>query len=193
MENMAAGASAVMAAYAIYVVAMMVIQAIYACEDEEFTLASKKDVKACQYVGSYCADEILGACIEKKESYCCFNSPLSRIINSQIRPQLARPFGDPENPDCGGISMSEVGSIDWSQVDLGEWTSLLSQYDLMPDANSINMEALTGTGNQLTRIADDGERPDAIERTEARIGDWDIDEIRREAASNTLIDPTGGD
>jgi len=88
--------------------------------------------------------------------------------------------------------MSEVGSIDWSQVDLGEWTSLLSQYDLMPDADSLNMEALTGTGNQLTRIADDGERPDAIERTEARIGDLDIDEIRREAASNTLFDPTGG-
>ncbi|WP_436286825.1 conjugal transfer protein TraN [Xenorhabdus poinarii] len=28
----------------------------------------------------------MSACIEKRKAYCCFNSPLSRIIQEQVRP-----------------------------------------------------------------------------------------------------------
>jgi len=86
--------------------------------------------------------------------------------------------------------MSEVEDIDWSLVDLGEWTALLSKYDLMPDVNAMDIQSLTGTGSNLNSI--NGTRVDAAERTQQRLDGIDIDEIRREAAENTLIDPTGG-
>ena len=190
VQNAAAAFSVVMAAYTAYVVAVMAVQMIYRCEKEEFELAAKKDTKSCTYVGSYCADESLGVCLEKKEAYCCFNSPLSRIINTQLRPQLSRPFGDPESPDCDGIPMTQVGSIDWSQVDLTEWTALLSAYDLLPQAQSISADSLTGPGSALNAV--DGPRSDAVERAQRRVEGLDIDTARREAAKNSVIDASGG-
>lgn len=189
VENIASAASTVMMVYTIYVVAVMVIQMIYACEQDEFILAAKKDTKSCTYVGSYCKSKVLGMCIEKRKSYCCYNSPLSRIINEQIRPQLAKPFGDPKNPDCQGIPMDQIADIDWSLVDLGEWTGLLTQYNLLPDANSITLDSITGSGNDLNSI--NGTRVDTGTRTEQRLDGIDIDAIRREAADNTVVNPTG--
>ncbi len=188
VENIAGAANVLMTVYTAYVVAVMVIQILYECEEDEFTLAAKKDTKSCTHVGSYCADEILGACVEKRESYCCFNSPLSRIINEQLRPQLSRAFGDPENPDCGGLEMTEVASIDWSQVDLSEWTALLSKHDLMPKAD-MNIASLTGASSDLDVFSNP--RPDAEQRALDRIDPSDIDEIRREAAGNQTVDAEG--
>jgi conjugal transfer mating pair stabilization protein TraN len=190
VSNVGAAAGYLMMAYTIYVVAVMVIQMIYECEEQEFELAAKKDTKSCRYVGSYCADEILGACIEKRESYCCYNSPLSRIINEQIRPQIARSFGTAQSPDCGGITIPEVATIDWSMVDLGEWTGMLSHYNIAPDPSTMTIQSLTGAGSDLNAIT--GTRVDAGARTEQRVNGIDIDEERREAYENTAVDPTGG-
>lgn len=189
VENIAGAANVLMTVYTAYVVAVMVIQILYECEEDEFTLAAKRDTKSCTYVGSYCADEILGACIEKRESYCCFNSPLSRIVNEQLRPQLSRSYGDPKNPDCNGIRMAEVANIDWSQVNLGEWTALLTKHDLMPKMD-MNISSLTGESSDLDVFSN--ERPDAEQRVFDRLDDSDVDDIRREAASNEFVNPTGG-
>ena len=190
VQNVGSAVGTLMTAYTIYVVTVMVIQMIYECEEEEFMLAAKKDTKSCHYVGSYCADDVLGVCLEKRESYCCYNSPLSRIVNQQLRPQLSRPYGAPENPDCGGIDMSEVASIDWSAVDLGEWTALLSKYELMPDVNAMTLQSLTGSGTDLDSI--NGTRVDAGARAMERMDGLDVDALRKEAAENTAVDPTGG-
>src|SRR5260363_98333 len=53
------------------------------------------DVDSIDAITGYGTDAI-GLCIEKRESYCCFNSPLSRMIQEQVRPQLGLPFGDAE-------------------------------------------------------------------------------------------------
>lgn len=190
VQNVGAAAGYLMAAYTAYVVAVMVIQMLYECEEQEFELAAKKDTKSCHYVGSYCADEVLGACIEKRESYCCYNSPLSRIISEQIRPQIARPFGSSENPDCGGIPIADVATIDWSLVDLGEWTGMLSQYNLLPEPSAMTLQSLTGSGSDLDAIT--GTRVDAGTRAEQRLDGINVDDKRREAYENTAIDPTGG-
>ncbi|WP_252176773.1 conjugal transfer protein TraN [Endozoicomonas sp. 4G] len=171
----------VMAAYTAYVVAVMVVQMIYECETEEFELAAKKEVKSCTYVGSYCDNEVLGLCIEKREAYCCYNSPLSRIINEQAIPQLGRSFGSPENPQCGGIAMDEIDQIDWSKIDLTEWMGLLAVSDMLPDINSIDLNSVTGSGNVLNI---DGERTDTLTRTEERLEDTNVDQTRKDLARN---------
>src|SRR5260364_12843 len=47
------------------------------------------DVDSIDAKTGYGTDAI-GLCIEKRESYCCFNSPLSRMIQEQVRPQLGK-------------------------------------------------------------------------------------------------------
>lgn len=189
VADITSAASTVMAAYTAYVVAVMVIQSIYKCETAEFELAAKKDTKSCNYIGSYCSQEVLGICMERQESYCCFNSPLSRIINAQIRPQLGRNFGSAENPDCQGIEMDQIANIDWSLVDLSEWTTMLAQYHLSPDPTLMNMTTLTGSGSDWKVL--DPNRLDVGQRTTERFNGIDVDAIRREAQSHTAVDTNG--
>ena len=87
-----------MYAYMIYSVVMILIKIIWTCEKEEFQLGAKKELKTCHYVGGYCKSKILGWCIEKREASCCFSTPLSRILNEQIRPQLGRGWGSAQEP-----------------------------------------------------------------------------------------------
>src|SRR5260363_162795 len=66
------------------------------------------DVDSIDAKTGYGTDAI-GLCIEKRESYCCLNSPLSRMIQEQVRPQLGMPFGDAAHPQCDGISDGASG------------------------------------------------------------------------------------
>ena len=187
MKNIAGAASVIMTVYTIYVVAVMVIQAAFPCEPPEFELAAKKSVKSCVEVGSYCAKKALGSvCIEKLKSYCCYNSPLSRIVNQQLRSPASSvlgTFGPPENPSCDGLTISQLATVDWTKVDLSEWTALLTQHGLQPKPSLMNMDSLTGSGNTLNRI--DGNRLDAGERTEERFKDLNTDQIRNDALFNS--------
>lgn len=180
-----------MTAYTAYVVAVMVIQIIWECETPEFELAAKKTTKSCQYLGSYCKDSVFGICIEKRESFCCFNSPLSRIINTQVRPQIGVPYGNIRNPDCGGLTMDQIASIDWTQIDLSEWTAILTTNNMMPDVNTMTLDSLTGSGSAFNMVDPGTQRLDAEQRLFERIGQEDLDQHRKDATTNMIIDPTG--
>lgn len=58
-----------------YAIVMILIQIIWSCEDREFELATKKALKSCKELGSYCSSRFLGICYERSKSYCCFASP----------------------------------------------------------------------------------------------------------------------
>ena len=73
--------------YTIYQLVDILIHIIWACEQEEMELGAKQQLKVCHYVGSYCDETPLGICIEKQDRYCCYNSPLARIMQEQIRKQ----------------------------------------------------------------------------------------------------------
>ena len=75
----------------------------------------------CVHAGSYCSSKFLGTCLTKKESYCCFNSRLARIVNQQGRAQLGRGYGDAKSPDCSGITVEELQRLDFSRMDLSEF------------------------------------------------------------------------
>jgi conjugal transfer mating pair stabilization protein TraN len=164
--------------YMIYQIVMILIQIIWACEQKEFELTSKRELKTCHHVGSYCASKALGACIEKRESYCCFNSPLSRILQEQMRPQLGRDWGTPEEPECGPVLASDLAEVDFSQIDLSEWTGMLYNADLLPSVDDMNIENLTGDGSNW----DTGTgRDNAAERALERLNGIDADDIRHQA------------
>jgi len=171
-------ASAVMMAWTYYQAFVALVQIIFECEDSEFTLAGKRELKACSHIGSYCNNEVLGLCVEKRESFCCYNSPLARIIQEQATPQLGLSFGTPKNPTCDAIPLEQIGEIDWSAIDLDEWMAILAESDMLPSAESLTPGALTGEGSPLNI---EGARPDALERTLERIGEINSEDAQRAA------------
>lgn len=169
---------AIMWAYMIYNVAMLLIRLIWTCEEDELELAAKRELKSCHFVGGYCKDEVLGWCVEKRDAYCCFSTPIARILNEQIRPQIGRGWGEAEYPDCRGIRVSSLSRVDWSRVDLSEWLALLMDSGNFPTADTLNIEDLTGGGHPYAAES----RPNVVARTSQRLSNVDIDEAREEAS-----------
>ena len=168
-----------MYAYLIYTVAVILVQLIWTCEQAEFELGAKRELRACHRVGGYCKSKVLGVCIEKRDSYCCFNSPLARIFNEQVRPQLGRDWGEPEAPLCGGLSTTELARVDWSRVNSDEWLAILYETGHFPTLPTLTLEDLTGTGSELA--VETLGRPDAADRTAQRAEGIDSEQVRMDA------------
>lgn len=151
--------------YMAYMIAKMIVSIVYACEEEEMQTVSKIAVKSCHYLGSYCVDKILGVCIMKKRSYCCFSSPLGRILNEQVRAQTetitlsdgttkqipkVAGWGSAKEPNCEGVYVEDMDKIDWDAIDLSEWTNILETNNLsMEQEKALGMEPMTGKGESV--------------------------------------------
>lgn len=180
MGYASAALSAVMMVYTIYVLAVAAIKLIWKCSDEEFNMNAQRVLKNCAYVGSYCKTKVLGACIEKRESYCCYNSPLSRIIQEQLRKknqQMNLNFGNAKAPKCDGLLISEIENIDWDKIDLSEWLAILEQTGHLNDQTTIDLDKLTGKGSIYNTS---GNRLNSQERAEKRYGDSNATEINKQ-------------
>ena len=152
-------------------------------------LAAKKQLKSCKDVGSFCdsKDPITGLCWIRKESYCCYNSPLARILNEQIKPQLGMNFGTPQNPVCTGIKVSDLKKVDWSQVNLDEWLAILAQTNHLPTAGNaatmLNLDQLTGAGSRLNPQkygATTSSRQNTLTRNQGRMSGLDAPTVKRQ-------------
>jgi len=170
-------------AYTVYALTTLIIQLIWCCERHEFELGVNRELKQCRYIGSYCLTEFFG-CFDKRESWCCFGSPLSRILQEQARPQLGIGWGDAENPDCRALTVAELSAIDWARVDLDEWLGILASGGQIPDITSLDLATLTGEPRAVGQALP-GTRPDALQRSEARLGTLPGDtlDIRNDAGA----------
>jgi len=172
----------------VVMIIIMIIQMVYSCEEPEYELAAKKQLKVCTDLGTYCESKVAGVCWVRKESYCCYNSPLARILNEQIKPQLGMDFGTPESPCCTGIKVADLDRVDWTQVNLDEWLAILAQTGHLPSAANaapmLNLDQLTGTGSRLNPqkygAASSG-RQDTLTRTQGRMTDLDVPTVKRQS------------
>ncbi|HGE8022344.1 TPA: type-F conjugative transfer system mating-pair stabilization protein TraN, partial [Salmonella enterica] len=55
------------------------------CSSDEKALAKAKTNKLTVSVGEFCSKKVLGVCLEKKRSYCQFDSKLAQIVQQQGR------------------------------------------------------------------------------------------------------------
>lgn len=95
-----------------------------ACPQESMEAASLMASDYCVELGTYCKRRVLGACVQRGRSQCCFNSKLAKIIHEQGRSQLntfPNGFGDIEAPDCRGFTPEEFQALDFSKIDLTEY------------------------------------------------------------------------
>jgi conjugal transfer mating pair stabilization protein TraN len=107
-------------------IAVMVVQQMLSCDSNEVLVAVKRDHRLCHYVGDYCSKKIkllfASICVQHKETYCCFNSKISKIINEAARVQLPGvAWGAPENPSCQGLTIAQFQAMDLSTVDFSEF------------------------------------------------------------------------
>lgn len=120
------------------------------CKEGEKLLQKKRQARLCHYVGTYCAKKVLGKCVQKKSSYCCFGSKLLKAFHVQGRPQINLGWGEPKEPLCRGFTIEEVQRIDFSKLDLSEaFEDLMKNYD---------PSKLQGTGQKI------GERLNTIKQ-----------------------------
>ena len=92
----------------------------FSCTPEDRMHSVRAANGLCHYVGSFCAKKGGGACLEKRESWCCFNSHLARSVQVQGRAQLGMGWGTPEAPLCRGFTISEFQNLDFAAMDLSE-------------------------------------------------------------------------
>lgn len=90
------------------------------CDKDEKELRQLRNKNLCIQVGTYCAEKVLGVCIRKKTSFCCYGTKMARLIQQNGRSQLGLGFGAPKSPDCSGFSAEELSRIDFSGIDFSE-------------------------------------------------------------------------
>jgi len=125
--------------FMIYSIAKIIGHIIFKCEKAELGLGVQKKQRNCHYVGSFCAKKSSVGCIERRESYCCYKTPLARIVAEQIRtkaPQIAGDYGEASNPRCGGFTPNQLSAFDWSLFDPNEWILILQEAGLIPNSTT---------------------------------------------------------
>jgi hypothetical protein len=134
-----------MYAYLSYQMYMLALSLIYPCEEIDITYQARKKAKSCTRESK--VDNTLGAgsllivgALAKSEiryGACCFANPLARILQEQAELQMARePFGNLKNGlNCDGLSVAQIGNMDWEQVDLSEWISYLALSGQIPNGS----------------------------------------------------------
>ena len=138
-------------------VAIQIISQYLQCAPNEQQLAMKKDQRLCTYAGSYCSKRFLGVCLEKKESSCCYNSRLARIINEQGRAQIGKTYGDPKNPNCSGFTPDQLQALDFSKMDLAEFFEEIVPKNL--DTNLLNARAVQAVQQQTVNYFNNPKLP----------------------------------
>ena len=124
--------------YTVYNILKILGSIFFACEEEELAFGIQQVNRACHYVGDYCSKKIrigpFKKCVIETKTFCCFSSPLPRIMNEQLRAQGIGPdWGTARQPNCDGISISELDAVDWDLVDLSEWEAIMFQAGIIPD------------------------------------------------------------
>ena len=103
------------------------------CDTEEKALGKAKEKLLTVYVGTYCSKKALGVCLQKKKAYCQFESKLAQIVQAQGRnAQLGIGFGSGKNPECRGITIDELQSLQFDKMDFSNFYSDLDAGTTIP-------------------------------------------------------------
>jgi len=103
------------------------------CDSEEKALGKAKEKQLTVSVGTYCSKKVLGVCLQKKKSYCQFDSKLAQIVQAQGRKgQLGINFGSGKSPNCRGITIDELQALRFDNMDFSNFYSDLDAGTTVP-------------------------------------------------------------
>lgn len=109
------------------------------CDAAEKQLGELRQQNRCIRVGTYCAAKIpaTGACWRKKTSFCCYDSKLAKIVQEQGKRQLGLGFGSPEHPECQGLTLDQLSSLDFSKIDFAELFADIAAKTKIPNTQTL--------------------------------------------------------
>ncbi|ELT1384562.1 type-F conjugative transfer system mating-pair stabilization protein TraN [Salmonella enterica] len=120
------------------------------CSSDEKALAKAKSNKLTVSVGEFCSKKVLGVCLEKKRSYCQFDSKLAQIVQQQGRNgQLRISFGSAKHPDCRGITVDELQKIQFDRLDFTNFYEDLMNNQKIPDSGVLTQKVKEQIADQL--------------------------------------------
>lgn len=164
------------------------------CDDDEFELATQKETGSCAYVGRYCQTRVLGICIDRRDRYCCFNSPMTRMLREQLADQNPNlfGFGTPSHPKCDGIDIQAVGQVGLSEENMSELEGLMVEGGAMDifgqlGIQGLDVEALmSGDLSSIGRLQEEPNRQNVSDRTAGYTQATDHVAARASIEGNTL-------
>ena len=87
------------------------------CTDSEKNLAVAKNAGLATYIGDSCMQDSSGACVAPISVYCVFPDKASYQMQEEGKhDQLGGGFGTPAQPDCSGLTQSQVKQIDLTKI-----------------------------------------------------------------------------
>lgn len=136
-------------------VAIMVIQDLMSCTPDEQKLAMKNGQNLCRFTGSFCSMEIpiIGGCIQVTQTYCCFNSRLARIVNTAGSAQIGR-----SATDCSGFTPTEFALLDFSKIDLSEFTAEIMANVKLPSTGAVTTDSTSTMQKKLNNYYTTGKQ-----------------------------------
>jgi conjugal transfer mating pair stabilization protein TraN len=125
--------------------AIMVVEDLLNCTQDEQMLSTKRGSRLCISTGSYCSMEVpvIHVCLQTTETYCCYNSILARIINEQGWAQLGLSL----QPSCAGFTQAQLSSIDFSKMNLTEFMASIQSTINIPAIQSDMQSRINSMGN----------------------------------------------
>ena len=182
MEVLADAQSMASAVYSVFVYAYLaytLLSIAFACKDEEFELDAQKQMKTCNYVGSYCSGKIklTGSCFETKESWCCYGSVLSKVMQREIRKYLPGGMGTAEAPICDGLTPAELSNpaIKWDEFDTKDFEAMMVDALIKPKAGQ---EHEFYKMENITKVNTGEINGDVIARGDTSVGINKVDSLK---------------
>lgn len=100
------------------------------CSSQEKQLGELRTQRRCVYVGNYCAKKVgkgkARRCVTHKQTWCCYESLMARLIQEQGHVQLNWWYGNPKNPQCQGFSLNQFQSLNFNAMNFDELAASLS-------------------------------------------------------------------
>ncbi|MCB1107312.1 MAG: conjugal transfer protein TraN [Chlamydiia bacterium] len=85
------------------------------CNKEEKDLFEKVQEGKCHRIGH------IRKLLITEHVYCCFPTKLARIIQEEGHKQLGISWGKPEEPNCQGLTLAQLQSLDFEQMDFTDF------------------------------------------------------------------------
>lgn len=121
------------------------------CNSEEKAIGTAKEKLLTVDLGEYCSKKVLGVCLQKKRSYCVFESKLARIVQEQgRRDQLKINFGSAKSPNCRGITVSELQKLAFDIIDFSDFYSELDTNVSLPNQDALIKRIEQQIKNQMS-------------------------------------------
>lgn len=133
----------IMALYAAYQLVKLAAMMVSECDEHESGMGIKLDMGQCIYSSTSChVDSPFGCWIDRRH-YCCYPSPLGRIIMEQAAPILGISL-DPKTGNCSGMTFDQISTLDWeNDIDLSEWEALIMASGLPVTHNELDIDTLS--------------------------------------------------